>query len=112
MLGVRREGVREGALELQKAGLIRYTRGHITVVLDRQGLEQRSCECYAVVKKEYDRLFPERTGNECRHYNVCVENSADGRRSGAGQVAGNSCNTHFFVSKTRTTLPGAYCAIP
>ena len=56
MLGVRREGVTEGALRLQKAGLIRYARGHITV-LDRQGLEKRSCECYAVVKKEYDRLF-------------------------------------------------------
>jgi CRP-like cAMP-binding protein len=57
MLGVRREGVTEGALKLQKAGLIRYARGHITV-LDRAGLEQRSCECYAVVKKEYDRLLP------------------------------------------------------
>jgi CRP-like cAMP-binding protein len=56
MLGVRREGVTEGALKLQKAGLIRYSRGHITV-LDRTGLEQRACECYAVVKKEYDRLF-------------------------------------------------------
>ena len=58
MLGVRREGVTEAALKLQKAGLIRYARGHITV-LDRQGLEQRTCECYAVVKKEYDRLLPD-----------------------------------------------------
>ena len=57
MLGVRREGVTEGALKLQKAGLIRYARGHITV-LDREGLERRSCECYAVVKTEYDRLLP------------------------------------------------------
>ena len=57
MLGVRREGVTEGALKLQKAGLIRYSRGRITV-LDRAGLEARSCECYAVVKKEYDRLLP------------------------------------------------------
>ncbi len=57
MLGVRREGVTEGALALQKAGLIQYARGHITV-LDREGLEQRTCECYAVVKKEYDRLLP------------------------------------------------------
>ena len=56
MLGVRREGVTEGALKLQKARLIRYSRGRITV-LDRPGLERRSCECYAVVKKEYDRLF-------------------------------------------------------
>jgi CRP-like cAMP-binding protein len=57
MLGVRREGVTEGALKLQKAGLIRYARGRITV-LDRHGLEKRSCECYAVVKKEYSRLLP------------------------------------------------------
>jgi CRP-like cAMP-binding protein len=57
MLGVRREGVTEGALKLQKAGLIRYSRGHITV-LDRAGLETRSCECYAVVKREYERLLP------------------------------------------------------
>ena len=56
MLGVRREGVTESALKLQTAGLIRYARGHITV-LDRAGLEQRTCECYAVVKKEYDRLL-------------------------------------------------------
>jgi CRP-like cAMP-binding protein len=56
MLGVRREGVTESALKLQTAGLIRYARGHITV-LDRAGLEARSCECYAVVKKEYDRLL-------------------------------------------------------
>jgi CRP-like cAMP-binding protein len=59
MLGVRREGVTEGATNLQEAGLIRYTRGRITV-LDRAGLERRSCECYAVVKKEYDRLLPSR----------------------------------------------------
>jgi len=60
MLGVRREGVTEGALKLQQAGLIRYARGHISV-LDRDGLENRSCECYAVVKKEYDRLLPQRS---------------------------------------------------
>ncbi|MBS1156914.1 MAG: Crp/Fnr family transcriptional regulator [Proteobacteria bacterium] len=58
MLGVRREGVTESALKLQAAGLIRYARGHITV-LDRKGLEERACECYAVVKKEYDRLLPD-----------------------------------------------------
>jgi len=59
MLGVRREGVTEAAGKLQAAGLIRYSRGHITV-LDRPKLEKRVCECYAVVKKEMDRLFPVR----------------------------------------------------
>ena len=57
MLGVRREGVTEAAGNLQQAGLIRYRRGHITV-LDRARLEQRTCECYAVVRREYDRLLP------------------------------------------------------
>ena len=57
MLGVRREGVTESAVKLQQAGVIRYARGHISV-LDRKGLERRTCECYAVVKKEYERLLP------------------------------------------------------
>lgn len=57
MLGVRREGVTEAALKLQAAGLIRYARGRVTV-LDRKGIERRTCECYAVVKREYDRLLP------------------------------------------------------
>ena len=60
LMGVRREGVTEAAHKLQAAGLIRYARGHISV-LNRHGLEQRSCECYAVVKKEYDRLLPHGT---------------------------------------------------
>jgi CRP-like cAMP-binding protein len=59
MLGVRREGVTEAAGKLQAEGLIHYSRGHITV-LDRPKLERRVCECYAVVKKEYDRLLPYR----------------------------------------------------
>ena len=58
MLGVRREGVTEAAGKLQAQGLIQYRRGHITV-LDRPRLEQASCECYAVVKREFDRLLPE-----------------------------------------------------
>jgi CRP-like cAMP-binding protein len=58
MLGVRREGVTEAAGRLQHAGLISYARGKIEI-LDRPGLEKRSCECYAVVKLEYDRLLPD-----------------------------------------------------
>ena len=57
MLGVRREGVTEAAGKLQKLEMIRYSRGHITV-LDRKGLEGHACECYAVVKREFDRLLP------------------------------------------------------
>ncbi|WP_070345226.1 Crp/Fnr family transcriptional regulator [Pseudomonas aeruginosa] len=57
MLGVRREGVTEAAGKLQKLGVIKYSRGHITV-LDRPQLEALCCECYAVVKRETDRLLP------------------------------------------------------
>ncbi len=57
MLGVRREGVTAAALKLQTAGLIKYARGKI-LMIDRDGIEKRACECYAVVKKEYDRLLP------------------------------------------------------
>jgi CRP-like cAMP-binding protein len=62
MLGVRREGVTEAALKLQKLGLISYARGHIHV-LDRVGLEARTCECYEVVRKEYARLLPSRSAS-------------------------------------------------
>jgi CRP-like cAMP-binding protein len=60
MLGVRREGVTEAALKLQQAGLIQYARGRIRV-LDRAGLERRTCECYDVVRKEYARLLPRKS---------------------------------------------------
>ena len=60
MLGVRREGVTEAAGKLQAAGLIHYNRGNIKV-LDRAGIEQRSCECYEVVKRESDRILPRAT---------------------------------------------------
>jgi CRP-like cAMP-binding protein len=59
LLGVRREGIPEAALKIQKAGFIKYARGHITI-LDRHGLEHGACECYQVVKNEYERLLPER----------------------------------------------------
>ncbi len=59
MLGIPREGATEGALKLHSAGLIDYSSGRIQV-LDRAGLERRTCECYAVVKKEYDRLLPDK----------------------------------------------------
>jgi len=62
MLGVRREGVTEAAGKLQADGLIHYSRGHITV-LDRPKLETRVCECYSVVKRETDRLLPEKAAN-------------------------------------------------
>jgi CRP-like cAMP-binding protein len=58
LLGVRREGVTEAALKLQRAGVISYARGHIAV-LDREGLAQRACECHGVVKREYARLLPD-----------------------------------------------------
>jgi CRP-like cAMP-binding protein len=61
MLGVRREGVTVAAARLQRAGLIRYSRGHIRV-LDRAALERCSCECYGVVRREYERLLPAVTG--------------------------------------------------
>jgi CRP-like cAMP-binding protein len=66
MLGVRREGVTEAAGNLQRAGLIRYSRGHITA-LDRAGIELRCCECYAIVKRETDRLFPSRVVHARTH---------------------------------------------
>ncbi|NMG73498.1 helix-turn-helix domain-containing protein [Aromatoleum diolicum] len=66
MLGVRREAVTEAAGKLQAAGLIQYRRGHITVT-DRPGLEARACECYGVVKSEYDRLFHLLPTNQSKH---------------------------------------------
>ena len=59
LLGVRREGITVSAHKLQEKGLIRYSRGHIEV-LDREGLEEKACECYAIAKKEYRRLLPVR----------------------------------------------------
>jgi CRP-like cAMP-binding protein len=58
MLGTSGENMREGAQKLQDEGLIHYTKGRITI-LDREGLEKRSCECYRIVKNEYERLLPQ-----------------------------------------------------
>ena len=65
MLGVQRTGVSGAARGLQTAGLIRYKRGNVTI-LDRQGLEHRSCECYGVSKREFDRLLGERAIRKIR----------------------------------------------
>ena len=62
MLGVRREGVTIAAAKLQRLGVIRYSRGIVTI-LDRQKLEHLCCECYAVVKRETDRLRPKVASN-------------------------------------------------
>jgi len=70
MLGVRRVGVTEIAGRLQEAGLIRYRRGHIAV-LDRAGLEAQACECYAIVRREYDRLVPAHAGGDAGRQRLC-----------------------------------------
>ena len=74
MLGVRREGVTDAAGRLQKAGLTHYSRGHIAI-LDRPRLEARVCECYAVIKREYDRLLqPQYTrGSAGAHHTHCEQ---------------------------------------
>jgi CRP-like cAMP-binding protein len=96
MLGVRREGVTEAALKLQAAGLIRYVRGHIWV-LDRAGLEARACECYAVVKDEYDRLLP----HPARH--DAQASVASGSRF--GQLLGRRCQLTASRPRGGKTLP-------
>ncbi|HJV94376.1 MAG TPA: helix-turn-helix domain-containing protein, partial [Azonexus sp.] len=68
-LGVRREGITEAAGKLQAAGLIRYRRGQISI-LDRGGLEAGTCECYEVVRNEYERLIPGRLAGAPRRLNA------------------------------------------
>ena len=91
MLGVRREGVTAAAQTLQKLGLIHCSRGHIAV-LDRRGLEQRACECYAVVRKEYERLLPREGARQER------------RRPMAQPRTAHPAPHHVFASE-RTAVP-------
>lgn len=88
MLGVRRGGASESALRLEGLGLVRYGRGRI-IALDREGLERQACECYAVVKKEYDRLLPETMATDLRPA-VCRPwtTSGHGCQNGEGSRAG------------------------
>jgi hypothetical protein len=90
MLGVRRESVTQVVGHLQTAGLIHCARGHISV-LDTAGLEQRSCECHAVVKKEYDRLLPQepaaRPATPRRWIGPAADPAALANRKPRGQVA-------------------------
>jgi CRP-like cAMP-binding protein len=85
MLGVRREGVTASAFALQRLGLISYARGHI-VAMDRHGLEKRACECYAVVKQECERLFPETLATRESASSV----TTDGRRTPTTRVAADA----------------------
>jgi len=84
MLGVRREGVTEAAGKLQQAGVIRYRRGHITV-LERSGLESQVCECYAVVKNEFARLLP-----DLRHRQDTILRSQNAQREAVVRKTGGS----------------------
>jgi signal transduction histidine kinase len=78
LLGVRRESITVAAHKLQKAGVVRYSRGHI-LVLDRVALERRACECYAVVKKTFDKLLPANSGASAP--NLAADRSGTGRLS-------------------------------
>jgi CRP-like cAMP-binding protein len=88
VLGVRREGVTEAAGRLQRAGLIEYRRGHITV-LDRAGIEERVCECYAVVKKESDRLIDRK--RTWAPTTLMIESLPIGLQSHSNQLCSKAC---------------------
>jgi CRP-like cAMP-binding protein len=85
MLGVRREGVTEAAGKLQDRGLIQYSRGRITV-LDRPGLEAQVCECYAVVKNEYDRLLSVNSEGSASAPAAAIPNGSAKNQSNSGKV--------------------------
>lgn len=88
MLGVRRGGVTEAAGKLQAEGFIQYSRGDIKI-LNRPGLEKRACECYAVVRKEYDRILPQRQKH--RHHHVVT----NAKKANAGQIHRNTSSSHI-----------------
>ncbi len=94
MLGVRREGITESAGYLQRAGLIRYHRGHITV-LDRSGLELRACECYNIVRKEFYRLFHDASNQQAFSLGDHVDD----------ETASNSiCQVRTFHLESRNSI--------
>ncbi|WP_153111044.1 Crp/Fnr family transcriptional regulator [Propionivibrio limicola] len=116
MLGVRREGVTEAACHLHKAGLIEYHRGHITV-LDRQGLEARVCECYAVVRREFARLLPELvTGAGHRSWSPESVTGVGHRSRSPESVTGapQAVTPHFPLQSdtTKATAPTSGSPIP
>jgi hypothetical protein len=91
MLGVRREGITEAAGHLQQAGIISYRRGHITI-LERSGLEKRACECYQVVKTEFERLLPHTTSMQCKIDSISCRHMTPHQRVGGGAAHSRSPN--------------------
>jgi len=98
ILGVRREGVSEGAFRLQNDGLIRYARGHISV-LDRRGLEQRACECYMVIKRNTSDCFPQGSLRQVRL--SAIANREITVRHASIFPVGPTCIERFLLERQR-----------